>query len=70
MAARLQNLASSEFARNWLDPERKGADVFDLRAAIECREVVYLRFDTDRTGNVGRAIAQMVRSISARAPAR
>ena len=60
LAARLQNLASSEFARDWLDPERSGAEVFDLRAAIERREVVYLRFDTDRTGNVGRAIAQMV----------
>lgn len=60
LAARLQNLASSEFARNWLDPERGGAENFDLRAAIERREVVYLRFDTDRTGNVGRAIAQMV----------
>jgi len=60
LAARLQNLASSEFARNWLDPQRSGAEVFDLRAAIERREVVYLRFDTDRTGNIGRAIAQMV----------
>lgn len=32
----------------------------DLREAIAGREVVYFRFDTDRTGNVGRAIAQMV----------
>ncbi len=60
LAARLQNLASSEFARAWLDPARAGARTFDLRAAIERREVVYFRFDTDRTGNVGRAIAQMV----------
>ena len=34
--------------------------LFDLREAIARREVVYFRFDTDRTGNVGRAIAQMV----------
>ena len=33
---------------------------FDLREVIERREVAYFRFDTDRTGNVGRAIAQMV----------
>ncbi|MGA8745440.1 MAG: type IV secretion system DNA-binding domain-containing protein [Solirubrobacterales bacterium] len=59
LTARLQNLASSEFARNWLDPEKSGVEVFDLRTAIERCEVVYLRFDTDRTGNVGRAIAQM-----------
>ncbi len=60
LGARLQNLASSEFARDWLDPERSRARVFDLREAIERREVAYFRFDTDRTGNVGRAIAQMV----------
>ncbi len=60
LGARLQNLATSEFARDWLDPERSGSEAFDLRAAIQRREVVYLRFDTDRTGNVGRAIAQMV----------
>ena len=60
LRARLQNLASSGFASAWLDPDRAGAATFDLRAAIERREVVYFRFDTDRTGNVGRAIAQMV----------
>ena len=60
LAARLRNLASSEFARNWLDPERPGVASVDLRGAIARREVVYFRFDTDRTGNVGRAIAQMV----------
>jgi hypothetical protein len=60
LRARLENLASSEFARAWLDPHRDGAKTFDLRAAIERREVVYVRFDTDRTGNVGRAIAQIV----------
>ena len=43
----------------------------DLRAAIARREVVYLRFDTDRTGNVGRAIAQMVLlDLGRRSPAR
>jgi Type IV secretion-system coupling protein DNA-binding domain len=60
LRARLQNLASSEFARGWLDPRRPGAATFDLRRVIERREVAYFRFDTDRTGNVGRAIAQMV----------
>jgi hypothetical protein len=59
LSARLQNLASSEFARSWLDPERSGGVAFDLREVIERREVAYFRFDTDRTGNVGRAIAQM-----------
>jgi len=59
LRARLQNLASSDFARAWLDPSGS-APSFDLRAAIARREVVYFRFDTDRTGNVGRAIAQMV----------
>ncbi len=58
--ARLQNLASSDFARSWLDPLRPHAETFDLRSVIERREVAYFRFDTDRTGNVGRAIAQMV----------
>jgi hypothetical protein len=58
--ARLQNLASSDFARSWLDPRRPGAETFDLRGVIERREVAYFRFDTDRTGNIGRAIAQMV----------
>jgi hypothetical protein len=56
--ARLANLASSEFARRWLDPSGEG-EAFDLRSAIANRDVVYFRFDTDRTGNVGRAIAQM-----------
>jgi hypothetical protein len=60
LRARLQNLASSEFARAWLDPERPEVALCDLREAIARREVVYFRFDTDRTGNVGRAIAQMV----------
>jgi hypothetical protein len=58
LRARLQNLASSDFARNWLEPEA-GGDPFDLREVIARREVAYLRFDTDRTGNVGRAIAQI-----------
>jgi hypothetical protein len=60
LRARLQNLASSDFARRWLDPQRPGAERFDLRSVVERREVAYFRFDTDRTGNVGRAIAQMV----------
>jgi Type IV secretion-system coupling protein DNA-binding domain len=60
LRARLENLASSDFARLWLDPTRPGARPFDLRGVIERREVAYFRFDTDRTGNVGRAIAQMV----------
>jgi single-strand DNA-binding protein len=59
LRARLQNLASSDFARAWLDPERPSAQPLDLRETIARREVAYLRFDTDRTGNVGRAIAQM-----------
>lgn len=59
LRARLHNLASSEFARAWLDPTRPDVHTVDLRAAIGRREVVYLRLDTDRTGNVGRAIAQM-----------
>lgn len=60
LSARLQNIASSEFARGWLDPVVAAGGLFDLRQAIARREVVYFRFDTDRTGNVGRAIAQMV----------
>ncbi|MGB7589062.1 MAG: TraM recognition domain-containing protein, partial [Solirubrobacterales bacterium] len=60
LQARLENLASSDFARSWLDPERDGASLFDLRDVIKQRGVAYFRFDTDRTGNVGRAIAQMV----------
>jgi hypothetical protein len=56
--ARLSNLASSDLARNWLDPQAPG-QAFDLRSAIAAREVVYLRLDTDRTGNVGRSLAQM-----------
>lgn len=59
LRARLRNLATSEFARAWLDPARAGVETVDLRAAVEAREVVYLRLDTDRTGNVGRTIAQM-----------
>jgi hypothetical protein len=59
LRARLRNLASSQFARAWLNPARRGAPL-DLREAIARREVVYFRFDTDRTGKVGRAIAQMV----------
>jgi hypothetical protein len=58
MRARLANLASSELARAWLDPTREGPG-FELRAAIAAGEVAYFRFDTDRTGNVGRAVAQM-----------
>jgi hypothetical protein len=60
LRARLRNLASSEFARDWLDPVRPNGARFDLREAIRRREVVYFRFDTDRTGKVGSAIAQMV----------
>lgn len=60
LQARLRNLSESEFARSWLNPERSGLSLLHLRRAIERREVVYFRFDTDRTGNVGRAIAQMV----------
>jgi hypothetical protein len=56
--ARLANLASSDLARRWLDPSQAG-ERFDLRSAIAAREVVYLRLDTDRTGNVGRSLAQM-----------
>ena len=59
LAARLRNLSSSEFARAWLDPQLAGVHNLDLREAIGRREVVYFRLDTDRTGNVGRAIAQM-----------
>lgn len=60
MGARLRNLASSQFASRWLDPEPLGERAIDLRAAIARGEVVYFRLDTDRTGHVGRAIAQMV----------
>jgi len=60
MGARLRNLASSQFASRWLDPEPLREPAIDLRAAISRREVVYFRLDTDRTGHVGRAIAQMV----------
>jgi hypothetical protein len=56
--ARLANLASSDLARAWLDPTGPG-DSFALRTTIERREVAYLRLDTDRTGNVGRSLAQM-----------
>jgi hypothetical protein len=56
--ARLANLASSDLARRWLDPTQAG-ERFDLRSAIAAREVVYLRLDTDRSGNVGRSLAQM-----------
>jgi hypothetical protein len=59
MRARIANLASSDLARAWLDPTKEGP-AFDLRAAIAAREVVYFRFDTDRSGNIGKAIAQMV----------
>jgi len=59
MGARLRNLASSQFAGRWLDAAALGGRAVDLRAAIAAREVVYFRLDTDRTGNVGRAIAQM-----------
>jgi hypothetical protein len=56
--ARLANLASSDLARRWLDPTQAG-ERFDLRSAIAAQEVVYLRLDTDRSGNVGRSLAQM-----------
>jgi Type IV secretion-system coupling protein DNA-binding domain len=56
--ARLANLASSDLACRWLDPSAPG-ERFDLRTSIAAREVVYLRLDTDRTGNVGRSLAQM-----------
>jgi Type IV secretion-system coupling protein DNA-binding domain len=56
--ARLSNLASSDLARDWLDPTIR-PDALALRSAIERRDVVYLRLDTDRTGNVGRSLAQM-----------
>jgi hypothetical protein len=62
LRARLLNLADSGFARDWLDPARaskQGIPLITIREALRRREVVYLRFDTDRTGNVGRAIAQM-----------
>jgi hypothetical protein len=59
LRARLFNLSQSAFARLWLDPEAAEGHVVDLRASVRDREVVYFRFDTDRTGNVGRAIAQM-----------
>ena len=59
MRARLRNLATSRFAARWLNPERLGERAVDLRAALAAREVVYFRLDTDRTGDVGRAIAQM-----------
>jgi hypothetical protein len=58
LGARLANLASSDFAREWLEPGRPGG--FDLRRVVEDRDVAYFRFDTDRTGTVGRAVAQMV----------
>jgi hypothetical protein len=58
MRARLSNLASSELARVWLDPSHEGPR-FELRGAIAAGEVAYFRFDTDRTGNIGRAVAQM-----------
>ena len=58
MRARLANLASSDLARSWLDPAREEPR-FDLRSVIAAGEVAYFRFDTDRTGNVGRAVAQM-----------
>jgi hypothetical protein len=60
LRARLENLASSDFAQSWLDPSREATPMFDLRDVIKQRGVAYFRFDTDRTGNVGRAIAQMV----------
>jgi hypothetical protein len=58
LRARLQNLASSDLARHRLDPTLPG-EHFDLRTSIAEREVVYMRLDTDRTGNVGRSLAQM-----------
>jgi hypothetical protein len=56
--ARLRNLASSEFAAKWLHPH-PALHLVELGEAIRRGEVVYFRLDTDRTGNVGRAIGQM-----------
>lgn len=60
LRARLFNLADSDFARDWLDPSNTNGSVIDLRRSVRAREVVYFRLDTDRTGRVGEAIAQMV----------
>jgi hypothetical protein len=60
LRARLANLADSGFARDWLDPATAPEAPVDIAASIRRRDVLYFRFDTDRTGNVGRAIAQMV----------
>ena len=60
LRARLFNLAHSEFASRWLDPLAVEGRVVDLRRSVADGEVVYFRLDTDRTGNVGEAIAQMV----------
>ncbi len=60
LRARLFNLADSDFAREWLDPTETRGEVVDLRESVAGREVLYFRLDTDRTGNVGEAIAQMV----------
>jgi hypothetical protein len=60
LRARLFNLADSDFASEWLDPTSAQGPVVDLRRSVSEREVVYFRLDTDRTGNVGEAIAQMV----------
>jgi hypothetical protein len=62
LRARLLNLADTGFGRDWLDPARAartGTPLITIRETLARREVLYLRFDTDRTGNVGRAIAQM-----------
>ena len=60
LRARLFNLAHSEFASRWLDPLAAEGAVVDLRRSVTDGEVVYFRLDTDRTGKVGEAIAQMV----------
>jgi type IV secretory system conjugative DNA transfer VirD4/TraG family protein len=60
LRARLFNLADSDFAREWLDPKSTKGPVVDLRRSVGAGEIVYFRLDTDRTGNVGEAIAQMV----------
>ena len=59
LRARIFNFSQSGFARRWLDPEAATGHVVDLRESVRQREVVYFRLDTDRTGNVGRVIAQM-----------
>lgn len=60
LRARLFNLAASQFARAWLDPASGAGPTIALRQSVVRREVTYFRLDTDRTGHVGKAIAQML----------